>query len=156
MFPGLSTVIVEVAYVTHCCILAFQFTALLSTSAMSAQQPIAATANASGSTAPTRPDPSPPPAPGTFKIYRPPTALPSLPAPPPPPSDDFFTPTQADLREQQAHLNAQTSALNPSSITLRKEKEKQREKRLEKWPEVSGFGSQILYEIAGEQRLGGA
>ena len=28
--------------------------------------------------------------------------------------------------------------MNPSSIALKKEREKQREKKIEKWPEVSG------------------
>ncbi|TEB34443.1 hypothetical protein FA13DRAFT_1772389 [Coprinellus micaceus] len=110
------------------------------------RQPVAATSSSlstttastsTNTTTPsTRPDPSQPPAPGTFKIYRPPTALPSLPAPPPPPSDEFFNPTQADLREQQAHLNARISSLNPGSIALKKEREKQREKKIEKWPET--------------------
>ncbi|KAF6743269.1 hypothetical protein DFP72DRAFT_934377 [Ephemerocybe angulata] len=84
------------------------------------------------------PGPSAVQQPGTpaveFKVYRPPTALD---APPPPTlSDDYFTPTTADIRSRQAELQARRVALTDRPLELKATREVAEKARRERWPET--------------------
>ncbi|KAF5341981.1 hypothetical protein D9611_001681 [Ephemerocybe angulata] len=69
-----------------------------------------------------------------FKVYRPPTALD---APPPPTlSDDYFTPTTADIRSRQAELQARRVALTDRPLELKATREVAEKARRERWPET--------------------
>lgn len=72
--------------------------------------------------------------PTDFKVYRPPNivgaALPAL-------SDDYFTPTTADLKQAQATLSARTSALVNAPLQLKATREAAEKSKRDRWPEVS-------------------
>ena len=74
--------------------------------------------------------------PTDFKVYRPPNVANA--APLPALSDDYFTPTTADLKQAQATLSARTNALVNAPLQLKAIREAAEKSKRDRWPEVSG------------------
>ncbi|KAJ2918443.1 hypothetical protein MD484_g1914, partial [Candolleomyces efflorescens] len=72
--------------------------------------------------------------PTDFKVYRPPNSVGT--APIPALSDDYFTPTTADLRQAQATLSARTNALVNAPLQLKATREAAEKSKRDRWPET--------------------
>ncbi|KDR79055.1 hypothetical protein GALMADRAFT_244812 [Galerina marginata CBS 339.88] len=72
--------------------------------------------------------------PTDFKVYKPPSVSPSLPAELP---EDYFTPTAADLKAAQATLSARTQALVNAPLKLRAVRDAETKAKLDRWPETN-------------------
>lgn len=81
-----------------------------------------------------QPPPSSGQIPTDFKVYRPPNIVGA--APLPALSDDYFTPTTADLKQAQATLSARTSALVNAPLQLKATREAAEKSKRDRWPEV--------------------
>ncbi|KAJ7163053.1 hypothetical protein C8R46DRAFT_1102301 [Mycena filopes] len=77
---------------------------------------------------PVTPTPTP-----SFKVYRPTSST----AAPPPLSDDYFTPTSADLKLAQSTLAARTQALTNAPLQLRAVRDAAEKSKRERWPNTT-------------------
>ncbi|KAF8076226.1 hypothetical protein FPV67DRAFT_1470889 [Lyophyllum atratum] len=71
----------------------------------------------------------------TFKVYKPSSVASA--APPPPLSDDYFTPTAADLQSAQRTLAARTQALVNAPLELRAVRDAREQTRRDRWPNTT-------------------
>ncbi|KAJ6584558.1 hypothetical protein B0H19DRAFT_1105553 [Mycena capillaripes] len=69
----------------------------------------------------------------SFKLYKPSSST----VPPPPLSDDYFTPTAADLKLAQSTLTARTQALVDAPLQLRAVRDAAEKAKRDRWPNTT-------------------